>query len=333
MTETSQAHFAIRRYRHIRRFRRALFDMTLHSSDRRPAARRLALRSGLTWLLATALLAVQAAANAAPIGQQALGCLIEPSESIELGTPVVGVVSRMLVERGDRVRKGQALVQLSSGIERAGYSAAEQRSRAQAELAGAESAEAFARRKLERTRQLHSQEFVSGVALDQAIADQEAAAAKLRQVREQLDIAAQELAMAGAQLGQRVLRSPIDGVVVERYVSRGERVEDKPLLRLVALDPLRVEVLMPAAAFQRVRVGMAATVQPDLPGVPEQPATVQLVDRTIDAASSSFRVRLLLPNPDEALPGGLRCKVAFGAAGAPAAVPAPAALTSVAPRP
>ncbi|MFN0162035.1 MAG: hypothetical protein ACKVQQ_12450, partial [Burkholderiales bacterium] len=36
------------------------------------------------------------------------------------------------------------------------------------------------------------------------------------------------------------------------------------------------------------------------------------VDRVIDAASSTFRVRLELPNPDAKLPAGLRCKVDLG---------------------
>ena len=40
-------------------------------------------------------------------------------------------------------------------------------------------------------------------------------------------------------------------------------------------------------------------------------ANVIVVDRVIDAASNSFRVRLELPNPDNALPPGLRCKVEF----------------------
>ncbi len=61
-----------------------------------------------------------------------------------------------------------------------------------------------------------------------------------------------------------------------------------------------------------------------------RPATVIVVDRVIDAASNSFRVRLELPNPDNALPPGLRCKLEFegmataeNAAGKPALGSAP----------
>ena len=44
----------------------------------------------------------------------------------------------------------------------------------------------------------------------------------------------------------------------------------------------------------------------------EHVAAVKTVDRVIDAASNTFRVRLELPNPNGALPAGLRCKVDLG---------------------
>ena len=40
-------------------------------------------------------------------------------------------------------------------------------------------------------------------------------------------------------------------------------------------------------------------------------ATVDVVDPVIDAASDTFRVRLLLPNPRNAIPAGVRCSVHF----------------------
>jgi multidrug efflux pump subunit AcrA (membrane-fusion protein) len=40
-------------------------------------------------------------------------------------------------------------------------------------------------------------------------------------------------------------------------------------------------------------------------------ATITLVDKVIDAASNTFRVRLQLSNPGQALPAGLRCKIDF----------------------
>jgi hypothetical protein len=53
-------------------------------------------------------------------------------------------------------------------------------------------------------------------------------------------------------------------------------------------------------------------------------ATVSHVDRVLDAASNSFRVRLSLPNPNYRLPAGLRCKADLPVASGGPTVPAPA---------
>jgi cobalt-zinc-cadmium efflux system membrane fusion protein len=61
---------------------------------------------------------------------------------------------------------------------------------------------------------------------------------------------------------------------------------------------------------------------------------VTQIDRVLDPASNTFRVRLALPNPGHRLPAGLRCRVdldALAAAGAPG--PAPASARAASPKP
>ena len=114
-------------------------------------------------------------------------------------------------------------------------------------------------------------------------------------------------------------------MVVEKYLSEGERVEEKAVVKVATIDPLRVEVIVPSTYFSKIKTGMVATVKPDMADAEARPATVIVVDRVIDAASNSFRVRLELPNPDNALPPGLRCKLDFeGMSTAENAVPRPA---------
>jgi multidrug efflux pump subunit AcrA (membrane-fusion protein) len=120
------------------------------------------------------------------------------------------------------------------------------------------------------------------------------------------------VALAAAQLAQRTVRAPISGVVVERFMSPGEYVDQKPILRIAAIDPLRVDVLVPAAAFGQVAPGMKGVVTPELLSRSRHTAEVKTVDRVIDAGTNTFRVRLELPNPGGALPAGLRCQVDLG---------------------
>ena len=66
-----------------------------------------------------------------------------------------------------------------------------------------------------------------------------------------------------AQLALRTVRSPLSGVVVERYVNLGERVEERPLMRVAVIDPLRVELMVPTAMYgapKRLAVSMSKAV-------------------------------------------------------------------------
>jgi RND family efflux transporter MFP subunit len=257
-------------------------------------------------------------ALSAAVRAEPLGCLIQPFQEAEIGSQVVGVLDKVMVERGDFVKKGQALAQLQSDVERAAHAAAAARAQATAELQAAAANNDFAQKKKVRTRDLQQQNFISQQASDQAATEAEQAKMRLQQAREQLKVAQHELALANAQLAQRTVRSPLSGVVVERYLSEGERVEEKPIVKVATVDPLKVEVIVPAAHFGKIKSGQVANVKPDLADAELKTAKVIVVDRVIDPASNSFRVRLELANADNALPPGLRCKVDFEL-GAPAA--------------
>lgn len=265
-------------------------------------------------LLIVALLANCGAA----FGAQPLGCLIEPFRISDVGSPVIGVVETTLVERGDRVTAGQPMVTLRADVERQSLAVAASKAQAVGELKGAEATAELARQKLVRARDLADKQFISGQALEQARADATVADNRLAQAREQQGILAREHELARAQLGLRTIRSPITGVVVERFLSSGERVEEKAIFRVAVVNPLRVEVVLPSTFYTTVKTGMSVTVTPDFPGASPRLARVTVVDRLIDGASNTFRIRLELPNADFSLPAGLRCKAELGDAIRPA---------------
>jgi RND family efflux transporter MFP subunit len=248
---------------------------------------------------------------------QALGCLIEPFRVSEVGSPIIGVIESTAVERGEQVRAGQVLATLRADVERQSLAVAQSKAQATGELRAAEANAELARQKLARAKNLSDQQFISSQALEQARAEAMVAENRLVQAREQRDVYAREHELAQAQLGLRTIRSPISGVVVERYLSAGERVEEKPIYRVAVVHPLRVEVVLPATAYATVRQGMNVMVLPEFPGATPREARVTLVDRVIDGASNTFRVRMELPNADLSLPAGLRCKADLGGTTAP----------------
>ncbi|MBA5869151.1 MAG: HlyD family efflux transporter periplasmic adaptor subunit [Nitrospira sp. CR2.1] len=120
-----------------------------------------------------------------------------------------------------------------------------------------------------------------------------------------------ELNRTTAEIALRTMKSPITGVVVERYMHPGEFPKQERILKLAQIDPLRVEAYAPVALLGKISVGMQAVVKPEEPVKGEFPAKVTVVDKVVDAASGTFGVRLELPNPDLKLPAGLKCTVRF----------------------
>ena len=259
---------------------------------------------------------------------QPLGCLIEPYRVTDVGSQVIGVIESIHVERGEWVRKGQVIAVLRADVERAAVSIAASRVQGEAELQAALAAKALADQKLERSKQLVDREFLSKQALDQGRAEAEVAQQKLAQVLEQKRLWERELELAQAQLELRRIRSPSDGVVADRYLSPGERIEDKPIVRIATIDPLRVEVVLPSALFGTIRIGDRLTIAPDVPNAGLRSGRVVLVDKLVDGPSNTFRVRLALANPRGELPAGVRCRADLGVdavnASSPAAVRPPA---------
>ncbi len=267
---------------------------------------------------------------------KSLGCLIEPDRVAEIGSQVVGVVERLNVERGQVVTAGQTLLTLRADVERANAGAADTRSRIDADILATQAGLDLADQKVRRAEALVAQGFVSDQAAEQARGEAEVARQRLNQVRGQQRVWVEERNVAHAQLALRTVRSPFAGVVVERYVNPGERVEDRPLLRVAVINPLRVELMVPTSHYGSLAPGDQVSIRPELPNTGTLVATVRHVDRVLDAASNTFRVRLSLPNDGNKLPAGLRCKAdlplsAAAPTTAPATAPATAAPAHLAP--
>ncbi len=250
-----------------------------------------------------------AAASASP-----WGCLLTPSKVVEVGTPTTGVIKKLYVQKGQMVHAGQLLVKMRADVERANVALASARAEADADLQAAARAYEIAKRKHERNVDLERQGFVSGQAVDLSLAELQAAEAKQATAREQARYARKELGVARAELDSRTIRSPLDGYVVEVYRREGERVEDKPMLKLASVDPLHAEVVLPSALHHAVHAGESIKIQSLQAGAGPRNGAVEVVDPLVDPASNTFRVRLLVPNDDNALSAGVRCEVTLPAA-------------------
>ena len=233
------------------------------------------------WII-LAMFSSYAAAQSDGVYEDGLECVLEPNTRIDISAATAGVLDQVLVQRGDRVVSGQVLATLVSGPEEATVELA----RARVE---------FGQRKAVRNEDLYQKELISIHEKDEMDTEILISSLQLKQAEEQLKL--------------RKIISPIEGVVVEREKDPGEYVETEPLLTVVSLDPLNVEAVAPAELFGKIKKGMRGKVKVLAPKSKTYNAKVTLIDQVIDAASGTIRIRLALPNPENAIPAGRRCFV------------------------
>jgi RND family efflux transporter MFP subunit len=258
--------------------------------------------------LAVLLFATQARAAA-------FDCLIEPTQTAELASPVTGMLDQVHVKRGDRVAKGQVLATLESRAERAAADLARFKSEQKGPIQAAESKYEFAKRKFERRQSMSSERLIAVQERDDAEAEYRFAEAELMVAKENQQIAGLEYQQQSGLLALRTIKSPVDGVVVDQGAFPGEVVEpgsnQKAVLKVAQLDPLRVHMILPKDLFGKVSVGMAVDVSPEIPAQKSYVAKVKTVDRLVDAASGTFVVFLEMANSKLSIPAGVKCKAIF----------------------
>ena len=241
-------------------------------------------------------------------------CLIQPNEVVEVRSRAEGLIARVYVQRGDAVKAGQALVELESSAERSGVATARYRAEMNGRVVAARERVAYATSKASRQSELRKQNFVAAQAHDDALAEMRVAQADLQDAQENQQLARLDYQHQVDLLNLRTLRSPFDGVVVDRMLNPGDLTqygtEAKPILKVAQTDPLRVEVVLPIDYYRKLKLGMVGEVIPERLGG-RYPAQIKVIDKVFDAASGTFGVRLELPNRQNAIPGGIRCSVDF----------------------
>jgi membrane fusion protein (multidrug efflux system) len=213
-------------------------------------------------------------------------CVVEPHLVTQVGSPVDGVIERVMVDRGDVVGRGQVVAKLRSAVE-------------EAEMAVRQAKVEAGKRKIERIDELFKKQLISEQEKDEIETEYRVNVAELKRDTENVRL--------------RTIISPVNGVVVERYLAAGEliRSDKSKIVKLAQIDPLNVEVVAPFNLFGRVQRGASAEVwlEPLVKGA--QQARVVIVDRVVDAASGTFGIRLEMANPGHRIPAGIRCRVRF----------------------
>lgn len=240
-----------------------------------------------------------------------LDCMVKPEMYVELSSPVDGVLESLIVDKGARIKKGQALAQMEASIEIAKVKLAELEAASFSEIKNRQIQLKFAKRNEKRVAGLHKKNSVSQIEKDKAETEVALARVELQKATEKRKIAKLNLELAQARLELKTIKSPIDGIVIEQFAMIGESVMDRAIMKLAQIDPLRVELIAPTEYFGLIEKGMEVEIRPERPSNKTFKAKVTIVDQLIDPASGSFTVRMALPNPGQQLVGGVNCLASF----------------------
>jgi len=256
------------------------------------------------------LLATVARARAETFVVDSSHCLMRPRQILQVGSPVFSVLSDVFVDRASWVRKGDVVAKLNSTVEEAQLALDRDRAANATAIESARSELQYYQRELGRRQQLAGNMFSKANEIDEMTTKADQARIAIRKAEADQRLAGLEANRSQRQLELRLIRSPVDGVVIELKLMPGEFVyETTPIMTIAQVDPLSVELVIPASQYLAVVLGESLDVHLEYPLDLIRAAKVDAVDPVVDPASDTFRVRLSLPNPTRSIPAGIRCSV------------------------
>ena len=249
---------------------------------------------------------------AAVSGSENFSCLMQPNETIKIGSSISGILHEVNVEVGDRVKVGQLLANLESGLQEVELGIAKLRAESSFEEASARSRLIFQESQVVRVEELFTRSMAAEANLDEQKTERDLAGMAVKEAQLQSSLKGMEVKRAEELLALRRIVSPVDGLVIDAIMRPGEFVHEQSVVMTVAaLDPLIIEAFLPVEYYDQVKAGDTAVILPDAPVSGSYEALVKTVSQVFDAASGTFSLRLELPNTEMFLPGGHRCQLAL----------------------
>jgi membrane fusion protein (multidrug efflux system) len=233
-----------------------------------------------------------------------------PKHSAELGPKMSGTLTAVMVEEGERVKKGQQLFRLDARTTRLGVTQAE------TALEGAVIARDNAQRELERQRVLAEKGTISPAVLERA-------EAAFNSANNGIQAATVAVSMARRTTNDSAVTSPIDGVVARKLKSVGETVTMMPPTTVLVIQDqsvIELRARIPETTLKHVKEGELITAHFSAVDV-TRPATVVRIQPTVDPMTRTIEIVADVDNADNLLRPGMYVEVELAP---PITTPAPA---------
>jgi len=234
----------------------------------------------------------------------------EPGEKIDLAFAEPGVISLVEGKEGSAVKAGDRLAQLDCRVLEAQLEIAKMRAASKAAEQSAAATLEMRTERLTQLKRLAANERANADEVARARADHAIALADVQLAREAAQEFALEARQIEAQIEQRTLRAPFDGVVarVHRDPGAGVSTQDGPVISLVQLAQLDLVVHIDHRRLDGLSVGQELSVEA-LDRPVKATARIAFISPVVDASSGTARVRLELPNGDGAHRSGVKYRI------------------------
>ncbi len=214
--------------------------------------------------------------------------IVLPFKAVSVSSPVLqDVIKDIEVDEGDQVKQGQVLAHLLNDREKLEVQRTENLiKRAQFEYDGM--------KKL----------------TDEKVASED----NLIEKETDLQAAKLEYQLAQVELDEKTIKSPLSGIIVQRYKEPGEAVDrTEKMFDIVNIDQVYIRFDLQPGLIEKLEVGDKIPIH--FPahngGLQQYEAAVSFIAPVIDAASGTYRVKLLLDNPNHEISAGMRGEADF----------------------
>jgi RND family efflux transporter MFP subunit len=231
-------------------------------------------------------------------------------EEVTISNEMAGTIEKILVDLGDRVKRGQLLIRFDQREARLAQAQAEANLEAgKKALAQAQAEWRDADVNLKRIKELYKEGVIATSQLDVAQSRFDAVEAQVRAREADLDRFRALVDLAKKRLSDTDIVAPIAGEVRQRLVSIGETIKEKtPMLQLVITDPLKFQGTVPERFAPEIKTEQPVDVQVEAFAGKIFPGVVQRVSPAVDVQTRSLALEARVPNPERLLKPGFFAK-------------------------
>ncbi|NOZ24211.1 MAG: efflux RND transporter periplasmic adaptor subunit [Planctomycetes bacterium] len=227
---------------------------------------------------------------------------IEPNPVVSVSCPLRTTdraqITEMLVEKGDYVEEGQLLVHLDDREAHLSFIQSVVSYNDQSDIRSEENVVVLRDAEVRRTEELVRKGISSRKDLELAIAQRAVDVSKLAGLYAQKTAAAMTMEFQAKQLADRLVISPLSGVVVQTQLDEGEVAQGgAPIVDIVNLDKVFVRLDLDIEYLGKVKEGDKAKVVLDIAPDKQYEGRVEFVSPIADATANTFPVRVEVKNP------------------------------------